>query len=463
MKINIKHIAITALCVTLAYSAVNAQSIGNKEIEELQGSIKNDSYTAAIQNILTSNKNIKSLALNHKVNGATDNFFKYKVDVKGITDQQSSGRCWMFSSMNDLRPAVIKKYNLDEFDFSHNYNYFWDILEKSNLFLENIIKTVKTPMDDREVTYYFSSPVSDGGVWSSFYNLAKKYGVVPASVMPETEQSDNTSQMMSILNERLRKGGYDIRAIAANKGKTADIEREKMSILKDVYRVLAICLGEPPTEFTWRFQDKDKKIQTIKSTPIDFFNGIVGTDYNTDTYVMIMNDPTRDYYKMYEIENARNIMDGINWTYLNLPNEDIKKAVLASIKANESVVASCDVGKQSNTKNGLLDTGIYDYASLLGINLNMDKKARIVTRQSGSSHAMLIVACDTDNNDIPTKWEFENSWGTDAGNKGYLTFTDNWFNEYMFRFVINKKYLDGKTIGCLGQKHIMLPPWDYMN
>ena len=463
MKINIKHIAITALCVTLAYSAVNAQSIGNKEIEELQGSIKNDSYTAAIQNILTSNKNIKSLALNHKVNGATDNFFKYKVDVKGITDQQSSGRCWMFSSMNDLRPAVIKKYNLDEFDFSHNYNYFWDILKKSNLFLENIIKTVKTPMDDREVTYYFSSPVSDGGVWSSFYNLAKKYGVVPASVMPETEQSDNTSQMMSILNERLRKGGYDIRAIAANKGKTADIEREKMSILKDVYRVLAICLGEPPTEFTWRFQDKDKKIQTIKSTPIDFFNGIVGTDYNTDTYVMIMNDPTRDYYKMYEIENARNIMDGINWTYLNLPNEDIKKAVLASIKANESVVASCDVGKQSNTKNGLLDTGIYDYASLLGINLNMDKKARIVTRQSGSSHAMLIVACDTDNNDIPTKWEFENSWGTDAGNKGYLTFTDNWFNEYMFRFVINKKYLDGKTIGCLGQKHIMLPPWDYMN
>ena len=147
MKINIKHIAITALCVTLAYSAANAQSIGNKEIEELQGSIKNDSYTAAIQNILTSNKNIKSLALNHKVNGATDNFFKYKVDVKGITDQQSSGRCWMFSSMNDLRPAVIKKYNLDEFDFSHNYNYFWDILEKSNLFLENIIKTVKTLRD----------------------------------------------------------------------------------------------------------------------------------------------------------------------------------------------------------------------------------------------------------------------------------------------------------------------------
>jgi bleomycin hydrolase len=264
-----KKIALLTCAVLICGSAF-AQTIGSKEIEELQSSIKNDSYTAAIQNILTSNKNIKSLALNHKVNAATDNFFKYKVDVKGITDQQSSGRCWMFSSMNDLRPAVMKKYNLDEFDFSHNYNYFWDVLEKSNLFLENIIKTAKAPMDDREVTYYFSSPIGDGGVWSSFYNLAKKYGVVPAAVMPETEHSNNTSQMMSILNERLRKGGYDIRAIAANKGKTADMEREKMSVLKDVYRVLTVCLGTPPTEFTWRFQNKDKKIQTVKSTPVDF-------------------------------------------------------------------------------------------------------------------------------------------------------------------------------------------------
>lgn len=458
-----KKIALLTCAVLICGSAF-AQTIGSKEIEELKGSFKNDPQTAAIQNILISNKNIKALSLNHKVNSATDNFFKYKVDVKGITDQQSSGRCWMFSSMNDLRPAVIKKYNLDSFDFSHNYSYFWDILEKSNLFLENIIKTAKLPMDDRSVIQYFSSPVGDGGVWSSFYNIAKKYGVVPADVMPETEHSNNTSQMMGIINERLRKGGYDIRIIASSKGKTADMEREKISVLKDVYRVLAICLGEPPAEFTWRFENKDKKIQTVKSTPIEFFKDIVGEDYNTDNYVMVMNDPTREYYKMYEIQEDRNTVEGINWTYLNLPNEDIKKAALAQIKANEAVVASCDVGKQSNTKqgSGLLDPGIYDYASLLGINLSMDKKARILTRQSGSSHAMLIVACDTDDNDTPVKWEFENSWGADAGNKGYLTFTDKWFDEYMFRFVINKKYLDSKALECLGQKPALLPIWDYM-
>lgn len=451
-------------CAALLCGSAFAQTIGNKELQELEGSFKNDSYTSVIQNILTTNKNIKSLALNNKVNSSVDNFFKYKVDVKGITDQKSSGRCWMFASMNDLRPAVMKKYNLDSFDFSHNYNYFWDILEKSNMFLENIIRTAKAPMDDREVLTYFQSPIGDGGVWSSFYNVATKYGVVPAEVMPETEHSNNTSQMMNIITERLRKGGYDIREIAANKGKAADMEREKMNVLKDVYRVLAICLGEPPAEFTWRFLDKDKKIQTVKSTPADFFKGIAGDSYNTENYVMIMNDPTRDYYKMYEVQGDRNLIEGVNWIYLNLPNSDIKKAVLASIKANEAVVSSCDVGKQSNTKagSGLMDPDIYDYNSLLGINLTMDKKARILTRQSGSSHAMLIVACDTDDNDVPVKWEFENSWGEDAGNKGYLTFTDKWFDEYMFRFVINKKYLDSKALESLGQKHIMLPIWDYM-
>ena len=92
----------------------------------------------------------------------------------------------------------------------------------------------------------------------------------------------------------------------------------------------------------------------------------------------------------------------------------------------------------------------------------MDKKARILTRQSGSSHAMLIVAVDTDENDKPLKWKFENSWGPQAGKGGYLIFTDKWFDEYMFRLVINRKYLDKKAIKALDQKPVMLPAWDYM-
>ena len=241
-------------------------------------------------------------------------------------------------------------------------------------------------------------------------------------------------------------------------------EKVKMETLKDVYRVLAICLGEPPAEFTWRYRDNDGNIKTVKTTPQEFYKSIVPADYNAKDYVMIMNDPTREYYKIYEIDNYRNTIEGINWTYLNLPNDVIKNAAVASIKDGEPMYASCDVGKQSNTAGGVgyMDPGIYNFGQLFGINLDMDKKARILTRQSGSSHAMLIVAVDTDDNDKPLKWKFENSWGPQAGKGGYLIFTDKWFDEYMFRIVINRKYLDKNTVKALDQKPVMLPAWDYM-
>ncbi len=449
------------LCFSLA---VSSQSITEKELQEIQSSFKEDPATKAIQNILTSNANITANALNNSLQGKIDHYFKYRVNVKGITDQKSSGRCWMFTSMNVLRPSIIEKYNLSEFDFSHNYLYFWDIFEKSNLFLENIIATSKDSFDDRTVEYLFKSPVSDGGVWNLYYNLGQKYGVVPQEVMPETAHSNNTRQMINLVNEKLRVGGYNLREQAASGKKRQELRNEKATILKDVYRILVLCLGEPPKQFTWRYKDKNGSVRELNSyTPQQFYKEITPEDYSPSNYIMIMNDPTREYYKLYEIQNYKNTIEGINWIYLNLPNEDIKKAALASIKSNEPMYASCDVGKQMNRESGILDPEMYDYESLLGVNLSMDKKARILTRQSGSTHAMTLVGCDTDMSDQPIKWEFENSWGAASGNKGYLTFTDKWFSEYMFRIVVHKKYLDAKAQNCLTQKPILLPMWDYMN
>lgn len=449
------------LCFSLA---VSSQSITEKELQEIQSSFKEDPATKAIQNVLTSNANIAANALNNSLQGKIDHYFKYRVNVKGITDQKSSGRCWMFTSMNVLRPSIIEKYNLSEFDFSHNYLYFWDIFEKSNLFLENIIVTSKDPFDDRAVEYLFKSPVSDGGVWNLYYNLGQKYGVVPQEVMPETAHSNNTRQMINLVNEKLRLGGYNLREQAASGKKIQELRNEKAIILKDVYRILVLCLGEPPKQFTWRYKDKNGSVKELSSyTPQQFYKEITPEDYSPSNYIMIMNDPTREYYKLYEIQNYKNTIEGINWIYLNLPNEDIKKAALASIKSNEPMYASCDVGKQMNRESGILDPEMYDYESLLGVNLSMDKKARILTRQSGSTHAMTLVGCDTDMSDQPIKWEFENSWGAASGNKGYLTFTDKWFSEYMFRIVVHKKYLDAKAQNCLTQKPIQLPMWDYMN
>ena len=244
----------------VAGGSLMAQTLGQNELAELKASFNNDAFAKSIHNILSTNKGIKALSYNPSSVVGTDDFFKYNVEVSGITDQKSSGRCWMFTSMNQLRPIVMKKYNIKSFDFSHNYSYFWDILEKANLFLENVIATSDKPFGDRAVDNLFQSPVGDGGVWNLFFNIGEKYGVVPADIMPETEQSNSTGQFLGIVNERLRKGGYDIRQVY-EKAKTTmmsglagdpqtNAEKVKMETLKDVYRVLAICLGEPPTEFT---------------------------------------------------------------------------------------------------------------------------------------------------------------------------------------------------------------------
>lgn len=462
---------LSALAALFAAVCLQAQTITPEQLDQLKGSFDRDNAaTIALQNILTGTNDLKTAAHNHAKEGATDHLFKYKTDVRGITDQQRSGRCWLFTSTNQIRPLVMRKYNLDAFQFSNNYCYFWDLLEKANLFLENVIATADRDFDDRAVVTYFRAPVADGGVWNLFYNVVEKYGIVPDTVMCETANSNNTSQMLGVINECLRAAGYNIReaAMVSAKGKKSLAAREarvaelKLAALKDVYRILALCLGEPPTEFTWRYATRDGKIESISTTPLEFWKGIRPADFGPDNYVMIMNDPTREYYRIYEIENYRNTVEGLNWKYLNLPNDDIKAAALASIKAGEPMYASCDVGKQINREKGIMDMGMYDYAKLLGVNLSMDKKARILTRQSGSSHAMLLVACDTDDSDVPVKWQFENSWGPSAGYRGYLTFTDDWFSEYMFRLVISRKYLDSKAIEALASKPVMLPPWDYM-
>jgi bleomycin hydrolase len=457
-----KKLLFTAAIALLATASFAQQgNITAKEMTKVRAHFTKDANTKALQNAILTHKDLRSMAENSEVAGKVDHFFKYRVNVTGITNQKSSGRCWMFTSMNVLRPRVIAKYDLKDFDFSHNYLYFWDIFEKSNLFLENIIATSKAPMDDREVVTYLKDPVSDGGVWNSFYNLATKYGVVPQSVMPETAHSNSTGQMISHIKNKMREAGYTIREMSAKGKKVKALRTYKLKALGDVYRILALCLGEPPVDFTWRYKNSKKEIKTISSTPMEFFKGITPSDYTSENYIMVMNDPTREYYKVYEIKNYRNTMEGMNWTYLNLPNNEIKSAALESIKNDEALYTSSDVGKQFNRKTGILDVNNYDYESLFGVKFGMEKKARILTRQSGSAHAMALIGCDVDDNGKTLKWEFENSWGR-AGHNGYLTLTDKWFDEYIFRIILHKKYMSTKAVKALKGKKINLPVWDYM-
>ena len=458
-----KKLILFSLLMLTVTAFSQESTISQETLQKIRQSYdKNDPSTKALTNAL-SNNDVTKIALNRENLSTVDHNFKYKVKVKGITNQKSSGRCWMFTSMNVLRPLVIDKYNLSKFEFSQNYLYFYDILEKANLYLEAQIKYAKKPMDDKYVDWLFKSPVGDGGVWNSFTNLADKYGLVPKEAFPESNTSNNTRWMLRLINRKLREDGLIIRKMTLTKMAKSKLEANKTKMLGEIYRILAMNLGEPPTEFKYRFVDKDGNIGEYKTyTPQSFMKEVLG-DIDFNNYVMLMNDPTRKYYKMYEIEYDRNVMEGRNWTYLNLPNEEIKKFAVASIKDNIAMYASCDVGKQLNNDIGYADIDNYDFEDLYGVNFKMDKKQRIITHESGSTHGMALIAVDTDENDTPVKWQFENSWGADKGHNGYLTFTDEWFNEYMFRVVVLKKYLDEKTLKMLDQKPTMLPPWDPMS
>lgn len=413
----------------------------------------------AVRNALAAN-DIRDIALNQDNQVEMNTYFSNSVPSKGITDQQSSGRCWLFTGMNVLRSKMINEHNLVGMNFSHVYLFFYDQLEKSNLFLQAIIDTRKSPMEDKTVEWLFRNPLSDGGTFTGVADLVAKYGVVPQGVMPETFASNNTSRFTSLIKRKLREYALKLREM---KGGDTILQTAKKEMLAEVYRILVLGFGQPPTEFTWAPKGADGSYLSTprKYTPKSFYDEMIGEDLQNN-YVMLMNDPTREYWKTYEIQYDRHTYDGHNWLYLNLPMDEIKAAAIASIKDSTMMYYSCDVAKELDSKRGLLDMNNYDYESILGVEFGMDKKQRIMSFDSGSSHAMTLKAVDLDAEGKPVKWEVENSWGASSGFNGHLIMTDEWFDEYTFRLVVKKKYLSEKILKASQQKPIMLPCWDPM-
>ena len=454
-----KKILVSITLLALPFIFV-AQTITPEVLNKIQASYKASNPDKAVINTLLTT-DFKSMTSNASNTVKPDSYFKYRVKSAGSTDQKSSGRCWLFASLNVFRPVVIEKYNLSDFEFSQNYLFFFDQLEKANLFLQGIIETADKPLEDRRVDWLLKNAIGDGGVWGGFVNLVDKYGLVPAEIMPETNSSNNTRYLASILTTILRQDALELRKAFADKKSANDMQQLKIKMLSDVYKILVYNLGEPPTTFTYRFIDKSKVAGEYKEyTPLSFREEVLSV--NTADYIMFMDDPSREYYKLYEIEFDRNTQEGTNWKYINIPAADMKPMALASIQGGDAMYFSCDVGKQFDRTSSTLDVNNYDYESVYGIKLTMSKKERIQTFESGSTHGMTLVAVDTDNGDKPVKWLLENSWGSTGFDGGHLIMTDKWFDEYMFRIVINKKYVPAKILDILKMKAIMLPPWDPM-
>ena len=456
MALSLALVLTSAVCAQTEGGGISAAML--QQMEKTQQSAP---ASKAIFNALASNK-IDNLAKNFANQGAIDTHFSTETPKQSIHDQKSSGRCWMFSGFNVLRANFAKQHaDTLAVEYSHDYLFFYDQLEKANLMLQGVIDTAKKPMDDTRVQFFFKNPLNDGGRFCGVSDLADKYGLVPKSVQPETFSAENSAKMSSMISSKLREFGLELRQMAADGKKPAAIKARKTEMLSTVYRMLCLTLGEPVKEFTYAFRNKDGKTvgEARRYTPKEFFKATVGEPLR-GSFIMVMNDPRRPYHKTYEVEYDRHTSDGQTWKYLNLPMDEIEQLAMASLKDGRKMYSSYDVGKQLDRERGYLDTENYDYASLFGTTFGMDKAQRIATFDSGSTHAMTLSAVDIDADGKAVKWKVENSWGPNHGQGGCLIMTDRWFREYTFRLVVNKQYVPQDIMKQFEQKPIMVMPED---
>ena len=388
--------------------------ITKKQIESMRAEFDGDPSAKVAQNAVTGN-NVASVSLRRDLVQEVDFTFSTKLDNWKATNQKSSGRCWLFATLNLFRPGTMKKMNVKEFEFSQAHIHFWDKFERSNHFLEAIIETSDRAVDDRTIHFLLSDPIGDGGQWNMAMNLIRKHGLVPKSAYPESNSSSSTRWMNSILKDILRSTASEIREIIGSGGTAEDARAHKESRMKDIWRVLCIHLGTPPESFDWQWRDKDKEFHRRgKMTPQEFAGEFVDIDW--EDYVCIVNDPRNEYYQTYTVEYLQNVAGGPPVVYLNVPSDEMKSITQKILEDGLPVWMGCDVGKQMDRKRGLWDANLFETNELYGVNYGMDKADRLRYGQTMMTHAMLFTGVDVVDGK-PRRWRVENSWGDDSGEK----------------------------------------------
>lgn len=380
-----------------------------------------------------------------------------------ITNQQASGRCWMFAALNTARVDTMNRLNVDTFEFSQNYTLFWDKLEKAHYFLDSILDTLDEAQDSRIIAHLLTDPVQDGGQWDMFSGILEKYGAVPKAVMPETFHSANTAVMNKILTSKLREFASVLREGHQNNETLEALTAKKEDMLYFIYNVLVKALGEIPETFTYDYRDKDNEFHRIADiTPQEFFKKYVGWDLTN--LVSLLNAPTADkpYGRAYTVKYLGTVKEAQPIRYINAPIEVLKEAAITSIKAGEPVWFGCDVGQMSIRDGGIMDEKSYQYDLTLGEGLNLTKAQRLDYGDSLLTHAMVFVGVNLDDEGKPLTWKVENSWGDKAGKKGIYSMSDKWFDEYNYQIAVDKKYIPEKWLKALDEPVIELEPWDPM-
>ncbi|KAG0230410.1 hypothetical protein BGW42_000956 [Actinomortierella wolfii] len=438
-------------------------AVGLDKITQASKEFNADPKNLLMQNAATSN-DFSTLLLNRNVMIGDTHVFNTKIpDESKVTNQKQSGRCWIFAGLNTMRVHLIKKYNLEnDFELSQGFLFFYDKFEKSNWFLESIIDTRERDVNDRTVQYLLKEPVGDGGQYAMLINLVEKYGLVPKSIYPESFSSSSTARLNALVLSKLRDYAVNLRRMHARGASVEDLRREKERNLKDIYRILAITLGEPPSQpFTWAFHNKDKKYFEFSGlTPRTFYDKHVG--YKIADTVSLIHDPRNKRMALYTIQYLGNIAGGRPIRHINAEITDLEDLAIKKLKSGKPVWFGADVGKYMHRQYGILDPALFQYDLAFNVKFEMNKAERLIHSESLMTHAMVFTGVHLDDNGRPVRWRVENSWGEEGGDKGYLTMSAKWFREFVYQIVVEKDITPQRFLDVLDQEVIVLPAYDPM-
>lgn len=441
------------------------QAIDSAVLNKFNADFNKIPAAQVIKNSVANNGIYKSsTTLQSKV--AMDPTFSIELETGKVADQKQSGLCWVFAALNTLRHPMQAKFKIKDFELSQGYIFFWDKLEKSNYFYENVIKTADLKIGDRKIDFLMATPQQDGGQWDLICGLLEKYGVVPKSIMPDTASRINSSELNHVLNSKLRKDAVQLRKLVNDGVSLSEVETTKEHMLSEVYRMLVYTIGEPPTHFNWSYRDDNQQFHQVENiTPQEFYKQYI--NLNLADHISTINAPTADkpYNHVYTVELLGNVVGGRQVRHLNLELQDFKQAAIKQLQAGEAVWFGSDISQMSDRKTGIMDTKLYDLNGLFNIDLSMTKAQRLDYGESMMNHAMVITGVDLNNDQQPTKWKVENSWGEKVGTKGYFVMSDAWFDQFVYQLVIDKQYLPEKLQQVYEQEKDapkVLAPWDPM-
>ncbi|KUJ09414.1 putative cysteine proteinase 1, mitochondrial [Mollisia scopiformis] len=399
--------------------------------------------------------------------------FNVKIPFEGapITNQRSSGRCWLFASTNVFRVALMKRHSLDKFELSQAYLFFYDKLEKANYFLEQILDTVGEDLDSRLVQTLLGSPVSDGGQWDMVYNLVNKYGLVPQVLYPDSFNAQSSGAINSLITTKLREDALQLRAMATSGVKSSkEINTVKEKMMKEIHLILTLTLGPPPAptgEFTWNYLDKNGAAHEMKTTPLSFAKeldtakAVRITGSNVHDMFSLVNDPRNEYNTLLTVNRLGNIVGGRGITYVNVSMDVLKGACIKMLQAGLPIFFGSDVGKYSNSTSGIMDTSLIDYELGFNVRLGMSKAQRLMVGESAMTHAMVLTAVHVENGKS-VRWRVQNSWGEAAGSDGWFVMSDKWMDEFVYQAVVEPKFVSKEIRDVLDMKPKVLPLWDPM-